>query len=144
MKNLPNGFWLAWHNIFRKLYFREGMPKREVYRIIAEKYNVTPNMVSSYIEPITDKDKAHHFSTYDFKYKRLIRHIDNLLPHLFNGNSELQLKEICNGIENLAGIYIKEGTLEKLLLKYKGKPRGLPVIKTESGSYKLNSSFYNC
>ena len=79
---------------------------------------------------------------FDYRYKKLVRHIDSVLPQIFNSKPELPLKEISNGIENLTGISLKERTLEKLLLKYENKPRDPPIIKTESGKYRLNDLFY--
>lgn len=78
----------------------------------------------------------------DYRYKRVTRHIDNFFPRVFNSTPELPLKEISVGIENLTGISLKENTLEKLLLNYEGKPRGPPIVKTETGNYRLNDSFY--
>ncbi len=71
------------------------------------------------------------------------RNIDNLLMTIFNDKQDLSSNEIYSRIKNLTGISLKERTLEKLLLKYGGLPRGSPVIKIESENYQLNPSFYN-
>lgn len=133
----------------RVLRHDHGLSKRKISRIIAQEFNLPFNTVRYYAF-IIGKDWRRHTlkgkrydNKYDLKYKRVIRHIDNLLPRVFNGNSELQLKEISNGIENLAGISLKERTLEKLLGKYERLPRGSPIIKAEPGNYRLNTSFYN-
>jgi hypothetical protein len=158
MKHLHNGFWLTWRSIFRKLTLKEGIPRKKAYCMIAEKYNVTPKMVSSYVGLLTQgEEKTHsriykqgyrkriekgYFRSYDYRYKNIIRHVDNLLPQVFNSIPELSLKAISNGIDNLSGISLKERTLEKLVGKYEGLPRGPPIVKTESGNYRLNGSFY--
>jgi len=116
------------------------LSERKIAKIIANEYGIPPEIIRYHVS-IKDKRYPGH---YDLKYKRLIRHIDNLFPQIFNGKPELQLKEISSRIENLAGIYLKKRTLEKLLLNYENNVRGPPIIKTETGSYKLNHSFYNC
>lgn len=126
----------------RGLRHDHRLSKRKISRLIAEKYNL-PFTTTRYYAFESRRDVKRYDSKYDLKYKGLIRHIDNLLPQVFNGNPELPLKEISSGIENLTGISLKERTLEKLLLKYENLPRGPPIVKTETGNYKLNSSFYN-
>lgn len=79
---------------------------------------------------------------YDLKYKNIVRHIDNFFPQIFNSNPELPLKEISSRIDNLTGVHLKESTLETCLNKYETKARDPPLIKTESGQYRLNPSFY--
>lgn len=128
--------------MFRKLSLVEGMPRKTAYQVIAKRYDVRPEMVASYIGPLTTEEKKQHFHGYDYRYKNIIRHVDNLLPQVFNGNPELSLKAISDGIDNLSGISLKERTLEKLVGKYEGLPKGLPILKTETGNYRLNDSFY--
>jgi len=128
--------------MFRKLSLVEGMPRKTAYQIIAKRYDVRPEMVASYIGPLTTEEKKQHVYSYDYRYKNIIRHVDNLLPQVFNGNPELSLKAISDGIDNLSGISLKEKTLEKLVGKYEGLPRGPPILKTESGNYRLNDLFY--
>ena len=79
---------------------------------------------------------------YDLKYKRVVRHIDTYFPKIFNSNPDLPLSEISSRIGSLSDIHLKENTLETLLNKYNGNPRGSPLIKTDSGKYQLNPSFY--
>lgn len=115
------------------------LSERKIAKIIANEYNILPEIIRYHIS-IKDKRYPGH---YDLKYKRLIRHVDSVLPQVFNGNPELSLNDICIGIDNLKGISLKEGTLEKLIGKYQRMPRGPPIVKTETGNYKLNPSFYN-
>lgn len=116
------------------------LSERKIAQIIANEYNLPSEMVRYHVS-VKDKRYPGH---YDLRYKRLIRHIDSILTQIFNGNSELPLNDILIGINNLKGISLKERTLEKLLSKYEGLPRGPPVVKTEAGKYQLNPSFYNC
>lgn len=104
--------------------------------MIANMYGVHERIVYRYLNPVRIT------RLYAKEYKKVIRHIDTYLPQVFNGNPELSLKTISDGIDNLSGISLKERTLEKLIGKYEGLPRGPPIIKTESGNYQLNPSFY--
>lgn len=110
---------------------------KRVYAVIANMYGVHERTVYQYLSPVRIT------RLYGKEYKKVIRHVDNFLPQVFNSKPELSLRDISARIDNLSGIYLKERTLEKILGKYESKPRGPPVIKTESGNYQLNSSFYN-
>ena len=111
-----------------------------ISRVIAREYGVPVGVVRYYAFATRQDPKRYH-QLYDLRYKHLIRRLDIILPALYNGNPELSLPAMSERIEARAGIKMQEGTLEKLLGKYNGE-RGPPVLKTESGSYKLNPSYY--
>lgn len=134
---------LEWRNTIKELKNtirskNRGFPnaKRQIFLLIANRYNVDVQTVYHYMTPSLIS-KMH-----GYEYKRLAGHIDSFLPQVFNGKPELSLGDISVGIENLVGISLKEGTLEKLLLKYENKPRGPPIIKTETGNYRFNDLHY--
>jgi len=134
---------LEWRNTIKELKNtirskNRGFPdaKRQIFLLIANRYNVDVQTVYRYMTPSLIS-KMH-----GYEYKRLTGHLDSFLPQVFNGNPELSLRAISTGIDNLSGIFLKERTLEKLLAGYENKPRGIPIIKTESGNYQLNLSFY--
>ena len=134
---------MKWMNLARKLApdypsMNKGYPaaRMRVYAAIAERYGVQPRTVARYLSPAT-RTRA-----YSREYQRLKRHLDTALPQLFNGRPELSLTELSGGIETHAGIKMQAVTLEKLLARYEGKPRGPPAIKTESG-YRLNPAYYS-
>ena len=126
--------------------------KARVYRRIAEMYGVDVATVYRYMSSRLRRQRTNRayrltagprIRNYDIRYKHLIRHLDTALPQLYNGDSELPLSGLTGRIGELTGIQMQEGTLEILLKGYQGKPRGPPVLRTESGSYRLNSSYYS-
>lgn len=116
----------------------DHLTKQEAYRMVEKEFGVPSASIQHYTTP-----SRYKFPSWTRNTRYVKRHIDKYLPQIFNGDSELQLKEISIGIGNLTGISLKERTLEELLLKYRGLPRGSPVIKIEGGNYQLNPSFYN-
>src|SRR3989338_10786914 len=106
------------------------LSERKIAKIIADEYSVPSEIVRYHI---STKDKRYP-GHYDLRYKKVVRHIDTFLPQVFNGNPELSLKAISDGIDNLSGISLKERTLERLLGRYEGKQGGPPIIKSESGN----------
>lgn len=125
--------------------------KARVYHRIAEMYGVDVATVYRYMSGRLRKQRTNRayrltagakIGDYDLRYKHLIRHLDTVLPQLYNGNSDLPLSRLTVRIGELTGIQMQEETLEKLLAGYQGKPRGPPLLRTESGSYKLNPSYY--
>lgn len=144
-----------WRKSLRQLT-KNHMYKIDACKVIADKFKVNPNTVryclfqrkgylnrKDYEEKYRNRPNIYiKRKNYDLKYKSVVRHIDNLFPQIFNSNPELPLSEISGRIDNLTGVHLKETTLETLLNKYNGKARDPPLIKTESGNYKLNSSFY--
>ena len=133
--------------LIKKLRYKGGALRRNPSKVkirfcekIAQEHNLLLETVRYYM--FKRKPQKIYDRTYDLKYKRLIRHIDSVFPQIFNGKPELSLNEISDRIENSAGIYLKEKTLERLLAGYEGKPRGPPILKTESGNYRLNDSYY--
>ncbi len=119
--------------------YRNAENHRTVYAIIAKMYSVHPRTVYRHLSPGTlaggEREKR-----YDLRYHHLIRHLDTLLPQLYNGNTELSLAEMSERIESQVGIKMQVGTLEKRLASYNGD-RAPPVLRTESGTYKLNPSY---
>ncbi|MFH1644851.1 MAG: hypothetical protein ABIB11_00360 [Candidatus Omnitrophota bacterium] len=139
---------LEWRNTVQELKNtirskNRGFPnaKRQIYLLIAQKYNVDVQTVYHYMNQKV-RNRAYD-RNYDLKYKRVVRHIDSYFPQIFNSNPDLPLSEISSRINSLSDIHLKENTLETLLNKYNGNPRGSPLIKAESGNYQLNPSFYN-
>ena len=122
--------------------YRNAENHRTVYAIIAKMYSVHPRTVYRHLSPGTlaggEREKR-----YDLRYHHLIRHLDTVLPALYNGNSDLSLEEMSGRIQSHVGIKMQEGTLEKLLVRYGGEPRGSPVLRTELGTYRLNPSYYS-
>jgi len=133
----------------RGLRHDHRLSKRKISRIIADEFGLPFNTVRYYAFIIgsdwkkENRKNMAYDKNYDLKYKKVIRHIDSFLPQVFNGNPELSLRAISDGIDNLSGISLKERTLEKLVGKYEGNPKGPPILKTETGNYQLNLSFYN-
>lgn len=138
-------------NLIKKLRYKGAALRRNPSKIklrfcemIAKENNLPLRTVRYYMferKPSPTNIEEYN-KEYDLKYKKVVRHIDTFLPQVFNGNPELSLRAISDGIDNLSGVSLKERTLEKLLLKYEGTPRGQPIIKTETGNYCLNDSFY--
>jgi len=124
-----------------------GFPKgrRRVYQVIAQMYDVDLRTVYHYMshtENRSCKSPVYVKRRYERLYRHLTRHVDSILPQTFNGNDELSLAEISGRIANMIGVSVRERTLEKLLARYEGKPRGPPALKTEKG-YRLNPSYYS-
>ena len=118
------------------------LSKGTISRKIAREYSVPVFAVLYHVFTSTQDAKKYH-KRYDREYKHLIRHLDTILPRLYNGNSDLSLTEMAGRIESNIGIRMQEQTIEKLLVRYEGKPRGPPLLRTETGSYKLNPSYYS-
>lgn len=77
------------------------------------------------------------------RYKLYIRkNFDKVFLDVFRNKQDLPFKDVYAEVKNLTGLPIKARTLEKLLLKYENKPRGMPIIRTETGNYKINTSYY--
>lgn len=141
---------MQWKKTIRHLA-TQHISKKQACEIIEKSSGVPAQIVAVYTAPHNYKPPSHyrkysypHYGNhntneYDLKYKNLIRHIDDVLPQLFNGNSELSLTEMTEGIESNVGISMRESTLEKLIGKYEGNA---PLIKTELGHYQLNQDFY--
>lgn len=133
-KNNPRYFrqWFMEHRDYMKQFFAThiGYQKRVKKRFL-EKH---PDYFRNYYRQFL-KD-------YNSKYKRLTRHIDVVLPKVFNSNPELSLQEISSRIGSLSGIHLGEVTLENIIKKYESKASDPPLVKTESGNYRLNHSFY--
>lgn len=119
------------------------LSERRICTIVAKEFNVPLTTIRYYLFDRDKKDPRFYDRLYDLKYKRVIRHMDSVLPQVFNGNPELSLNNICIGINNLKGISLKEKTLERLIGKYEGLLKGPPIVKTETGNYQLNTTFYN-
>lgn len=115
----------------------DHLTKQEAYRMVEKEFGVPSASIQHYTTP-----SRYKFPSWTRNTRYVKRHIDKYLPQVFNGNPELSLRAISDGIDNLSGIALKERTLEKLLLNYEGLPRGPPIIKSESGNYRLNDSFY--
>src|SRR3989338_5525211 len=137
-----------WRKRLRQLT-KNHMYKIQACKVIASEFKVNPNTVRyclfqrrSYLNA-KDYQEAYRNRPeiktrrrdFDYRYKRLTRHIDSLLPQIFNSKLELSLGDISVGIRNLSEISLRERTLEKLLLKYENTERGPPILKTESGNY---------
>ena len=136
------------------------IPRNEIYRIIADRFNVPIHSVRYYLDgrgaktynkvyqqeyknrPEVKLRYKEQRKNYDLKYKNIVRHIDNFFPQVFDDNLELDLEEITIRIDNLVGINLGGLTLENILNKYETKARDPPLIKAESGNYQLNPSFY--
>ncbi|GAG20259.1 unnamed protein product [marine sediment metagenome] len=134
--------------LIKTLRYKGGALRRNPSKVkirfcemIAKEYNLPIRTLRYYMFE-RKTSTAFYDKTYDLKYKRLVRHIDKILPQIFNGEAELSLIEMSSGIDKLTGVYIKERTLEKILNRYEGEPRGEPLVKTESGKYRLNDLFY--
>lgn len=132
---------MEWRKIIRHLMVVEHKTKKKACKIVEEKFNVPSSTVAAYTAPSSYRPPSQN-KNYNAGYVKTKRHIDKILPQVFKNNPELPLKQISNGIDKLAGVYIKEKTLEKILTKYEGNPRGLPIVKTETGNYRLNDLFY--
>ena len=148
---------MEWNKLIRHLTRVHHLKKKQACKMIQGSLGVPARTVANYTSPSRYRfpsqyqrypsqnrryPSQYNSPEYDLRYKHLIRHLDTILPTLYNGNPELTLPEISERIETHAGIRMQEGTLEKLLARYEGKPRGPPVLKTESGSYKLNPSYH--
>lgn len=114
------------------------LSKRKICKTVANEFNAPLTQIRYHL---FDKDRIRP-GFYDLRYKRLVRHIDRLLPKVFNGELVLSLKEISTGIENLEGIHIKERTLEKLFGKYEESSNSPIIVKTKTYNYRINSLHY--
>lgn len=163
MLKIPYSIIKEWRKKLKQLR-RMRTPILESCRVIADEFKINPNTVRYCLFQRKDYHKREYrreynkyynksyrkrheirlkIRDYDYKYKRLVGHLDSILPQVFNLHSELGLGDISNEIKNLAGISLQESTLEKIIAKYEDKPRGSPIIKTKSKNYLLNFSFYN-
>jgi hypothetical protein len=134
---------MEWIHLAKKLApdypsMNKGYPtaRMRVYATIADRYGVHQRTVARCLSPVM-KERA-----YGREYHRVLRRLDTILPALYNGNSELSLPELSERLQGHAGIRMQEGTLERLLGKHNGE-RAPPLLRTESGSYRLNPSYYS-
>ena len=131
---------MQWRKKLQDLIVVEHITKKEACKRIGQEFNISPSTIASYTAPSRYKCQSKFYNT---RYIRIKREIDKILPQVFNnGYPELPVKEICNRIDNLTGVHLKRSSLENLLNKYVVKARDPPLIKTDSGQYRLNPSFY--
>lgn len=127
-----------WRIRATNLSHNPSLSAAEICRIIGREDGTSPHTVR-YHTFHARRDFESYRRWYARNYMRISRHLDSVLPTLYNGNSELSLAELTGRIESNAGIAMRESTLEKLLGKYEGNK---PLVKTESGKYHLNQSYY--
>ena len=109
---------------------------KRVFAVIAEMYGIHPRTVYRHLSPKVS------MRTYWRNYSRLRRHLDKVLPKVFNGDSELSLQEVTNRVGDSAGVKVREATLENILGKCESNRGCSPLVKSDSGNYCLNPSFY--
>ena len=133
-----------WRVTAKRLRPNHHLTRGRISHLVAQEFGVPASTVWHYLFGAGRQKAIYRYKTYDLNYHRLIRHLDETLPTLYDGSPALGLAEISDRLAAYSsGIRMHERTIERIVSSHAG-PHGPPLIPSgEAGKYRLSPSYYS-
>lgn len=112
-------------NRTRKYYHLHKKEQKEIRKISRKRYRSKPEL-------------HEYLKSYDLRYKRLVRHLDNfVLASFSNNNCSFSSNDISDAVKKKSGICLNIDTIEKILDRANGSSEK-SIMKVEKHIYKIS------